>query len=81
MENGQAAPGRDGRTCLARRNSQARTGKDKNVFLSSVENEHDWQPDPVDPYSAESAEHAYPNHTPSSSSTYARMPYHGITSP
>ena len=35
----------------------------------------------VDPFSAESADPTYPDHTPSSSSTYARMPYHGITPP
>ena len=56
-------------------------GNGKNVFFSSVGNEQDWQPDPVDPYSAESADHTYPNHAPSSSSTYARMPNHGITPP
>ena len=44
-------PERDGRTCLARPNFQARTriGR-KTFFLCSADHEQDWQPYPVDPY-------------------------------
>ena len=41
---GQADAGRDGRLCLARPNSQTRKGL--------ADHEQDWQPYPVDPYSA-----------------------------
>ena len=41
LESERAGAGRDGRTCPARPNSQARTGTGKS---------EDWQPHPVDPY-------------------------------
>ena len=59
---------------LSKPNFQARTGKEKRVFFP-VQLTTSGIFFPVDPYSAESADHTYP----SSSSTYARMPYHGIT--
>ena len=49
-EKEQAYAGRDNQTRLARPRTQARTG---------TGNEQDWQPYPVDPYSAESNDHAY----------------------
>ena len=54
MENKRADAGRDGSTRLARLNFQARRGTDKEVFIfpCSVGHEQDWQPYPVDPYSA-----------------------------
>ena len=55
VENDQNDAGRDGRTCLARRpNSQARTGNRDFVFIFSCSGDHeqDYQPYPVDPYSA-----------------------------
>ena len=51
--------GRDGRTRLARANSQARTGTAKYSFPCLVDNEQDWQPYPVDPYSAICDAHAH----------------------
>ena len=53
-------------------------GKGKIHLFSSAENEKDWQPCPVDPYSYESADRKHPDYTPSSSSTCARMLYYGI---
>ena len=50
-EDEQANAGRDGRTRLARPNSQARTGTGKNTFPCSTDDEQDWQPYLVDPYS------------------------------
>ena len=47
----QADAGRDCRTCLATPNSQARTGTGKKNCPS--DHKKDWQPFPVDPYSAE----------------------------
>ena len=45
------------------------TGKGKNAFfLVQLTTRGIFSP--VDPYSAESADHTYPDHTPSSSSTY-----------
>ena len=44
LENGRADAGRDGRTCLARPNSQARTGTGKKRFPCSADHEQDWQP-------------------------------------
>ena len=52
VENEQADARRDCRTCLARSNSQARTGTGKYYFPCSADHEQDWQPYPVDPYSA-----------------------------
>ena len=49
VENDRADTGRDDRTCLARPNSQARTGVEKNYLLCSADHEHDWRPyQPVD---------------------------------
>ena len=48
----QADAGRDGLTRLGRPNSQARTGTGKINFPCSVDHEQDWQPYPVDTYSA-----------------------------
>ena len=48
----QADAGRDGRTRLARPKSQARTGTGEYYFPCSADHEQDWQPYPVDPYSA-----------------------------
>ena len=59
VENEQAVAGRDGRTRLARPNSQARTGTGKTHFRCSAGHEQDWQPYPVDPYSAISDDHTY----------------------
>ena len=61
MEDGQADAGRDGRTRLARPNSQARTGTGKYIFSRSADHEQDCQPHPVDPHSAVSDDHAYIN--------------------
>ena len=52
MENKQADAGRDGRTRLARPNSQARTG-----IPVSADHEQDRQPYPVDLYSAVCDDH------------------------
>ena len=56
----QADAGRDGWTRLARPNSQARTGTGEYYFLCSADHEQDWQPYPVDPYSAICDDHTYP---------------------
>ena len=63
VENEQGDAGRDGRTRLARPNSQARTetGKIENIIFP-VQSDHkqDWQPYPFDLYSAEiSADYPY----------------------
>ena len=58
--------------------SDANGEREKCMSFSSSENEQDWQPDPVNPYSAECADHTYPDHTPSSSSTYAHLSFHEI---
>ena len=53
MENEEADVGRDGRTRLARPYCWARMGTDsENRFSCSADPEQDWQPYPVDPYSA-----------------------------
>ena len=52
---------RDGRTRLASSNSKARTGTRKFHFSCSPDHEQDWQPYPVDPYSAESSDHTQPS--------------------
>ena len=52
VKNEQADAGRDGRTHLARPNSQARTGTGEYCFSLFSLHEQDWQPYPVDPYSA-----------------------------
>ena len=49
MGDERADAGRDGQTCLARRNSMAQTGTGKCSFSH---HKQDWQPYPVDPYSA-----------------------------
>ena len=54
VERARADAGRDGRTRLARPNSQARTGTGKICLpFSSDQEEQDWQPYPVDAQSAE----------------------------
>ena len=55
----QADAGRDGWTRLARPNSQARTGTGEYYFPCSADHEQDWQPYPVDPYSAICNDHTY----------------------
>ena len=55
----QADAGRDGGTRLARPNSQARTGTGEYYFPCSADHEQDWQPYPVDPYSAICDDHTY----------------------
>ena len=68
VENEQADARWDGRTYLARTNSQARTGTGKKiVHLCPADSEQDRQPYPVDPYSAESADPTC-IHTPTLSS-------------
>ena len=57
--------------------SGANRERESSIFRSSADNKHIFFP--VDPYSAESADPTYLDSTPSPSSTYARMPYHGIT--
>ena len=53
VENEQADAGRDGRTRLERPNSQTRTGTEKHFhFPCSADHEQDWQPYPVNVYSA-----------------------------
>ena len=42
-----------------RPNSQARTGTGEYYFLCSADHEQDWQPYPVDPYSAICDDHTY----------------------
>ena len=59
VENERADAGRDGQTCLARPNSQARTGTAKFHFPSSADHDQDWHPYPVDPYSAIYDGHTY----------------------
>ena len=49
VENEQNDAERDGRTRLARPNSQARTGQGNMYIPCSADHEQDWQPDPVDP--------------------------------
>ena len=55
----QADAGRDGWTRLARPNSQTRTGTGEYYFPCSADHEQDWQPYPVDPYSAICDDHTY----------------------
>ena len=57
VEDEQADTGRDGRACLAKPNSQGRTGTGKCYFPCSADQKQDWQPYPVDPYSAISDDH------------------------
>ena len=57
--NEQADAGRDCRTRLARPNSQAHTGTGEYYFPCSADHEQDWQPYPVDPYSAICDDHTY----------------------
>ena len=58
MESKQGDAGRDGRICLVRPTSQARTGIGKysrELYIFPIQlttNEQDWQHSPVDPYSA-----------------------------
>ena len=49
VENERTDAGWDGQTCLARPNSQARTGQGNIHSLFSVDHEQVWQPYPVDP--------------------------------
>ena len=62
-KNEQADAGRDDRPRLARPNSQARTETGKCsgnvIFPYSADHEQDWQPYPVDPYSALCDDHTY----------------------
>ena len=60
----QADAGRDGWTRLARPNSQARTGTGEYYFPCSADHEQDWQPYPVDPYSAICDDHTYIHRPP-----------------
>ena len=53
----KADAGRDCRTLLARIISQARTVTGKYFFPCSADHEEDWQPYPVDPYSASCDHH------------------------
>ena len=55
----QAGAGRDGCTRLTRPNSQARTGTGEYYIPCSADHEQDWQPYPVDPYSAICDDHTY----------------------
>ena len=55
----QADAGRDCRTRLPNPNSQARTRTGKYHFPCSADHEQDWQPYPVDPYSAICDDHTY----------------------
>ena len=55
----QADAGRDCRTRLARPISQARTGTGEYYFPCLADHEQDWQPYPVDPYSAICDDHTY----------------------
>ena len=55
----QADAGRDGRTRLARPNSQARTGTGECYFPCSADHEQEWQPYTVDPYSAICDDYTY----------------------
>ena len=59
MENEQADAGRDGRTRLARPNYQALTGTGNVHFPCSANREQEWQPYPVDPFSAIRDGHTY----------------------
>ena len=52
LEDERADAGLEGQTCLARPNSQARTGTGKTYFPCSNDHEQDWQQLPVDAYSA-----------------------------
>ena len=52
MEREQADAGREGRARHARPCSLARTGIVKIYFSCSADHEQDWQPYPIDPYSA-----------------------------
>ena len=47
VENEQADAGRDGRTCLVRPNSQARTGTGETHFPCPADHGQGWQPYPV----------------------------------
>ena len=57
VENEQTDAERDGQICLARPNYQAQTATGEETFSYSADHEQDWQPYPVDPHSAESADH------------------------
>ena len=46
-------------TRLAKPNSQARTGTGEYYFPFSADHEQEWQPYPVDPYSAICDDHTY----------------------
>ena len=59
VENEQARAGRDGRTCLTRPNTQARTGTGENHSLCSADDEKVWQPNPVDAQSASYDDNIY----------------------
>ena len=60
MENEQDDAGRDGQTCLAKPNYQARTGTGEKTYFLLIDHEQDWQPYPVDPNSAISDDHRIP---------------------
>ena len=59
VEGERADARRDGRTRLARSNPEAQMGTGKNHVFCSVDHEQDWRSHPVDPYSAERADHTY----------------------
>ena len=57
--SGLTRAGREGRPCLARPNSRYEQGQERGKHVPCpADHEQDWQPYPVDPYSAEeSADH------------------------
>ena len=55
----QTGAGRDCRTRLAKPIPQARAGTGNTHFPCSADHEQDWQPYPVDPYSAICDDHTY----------------------
>ena len=60
MENERADAGRDGRTPVSRDQIRRRErGEGKYHFSCSADHEQEWQPSPVDPYSAESADNTF----------------------
>ena len=57
VENKKVGVERDDQTCLVRPDAQAQTGTAGN-YPRSADHEQDWQPYPIDPYSAKNADHA-----------------------
>ena len=52
VEDERAAAGRNGRTCLVRPNLRCERGQGHIHFSCTADHEQDWQPYPIDPYSA-----------------------------